>query len=243
VRIGFSSAREFAPLFYTHRIPAAGSEAHAVRRNYLVGSLLGFPDHPISFDLPISPVARDRVRALLAARGLRPTQAYVVMGPAARWETKIWPAEQFAELVRLVGDRTGLRVVLIGMESEKGLADRVQELAPCAVVNVAGETTLPELIALVDGAVAAVMHDSGPMHLATALKKPMIALYGPTSPRRTGPFGRADAVARLDLPCSPCYLKRLAQCPHEHRCLRDLGPSLVFDRLANVLACASETSR
>ena len=73
------------------------------------------------------------------------------------------------------------------------------------------------------------------MHLATALGKPMVALYGPTSPQRTGPFGRADAVVRLDLSCSPCYLKRVADCPHSHRCLRELSSDMVFERLCRIL--------
>ncbi len=243
VRIGFAAAREFAPLFYTHRVTAPEREMHAVDRNYLTSELLGFADVPIAFDLAVLPAARDRVVQLLASQGVRPGDAYVVIGPAARWETKIWPAGRFAELCGQIRERLGCRIVLIGMDVEKRIADEVQRLAGGAAVNLAGETTLAELIALVDGATAAVMHDSGPMHLATALGKPMIALYGPTSPRRTGPYGRGDGVARLELPCSPCYFKRLSQCPHAHRCLRELPSSVVFERLERLLSSHTGASR
>jgi ADP-heptose:LPS heptosyltransferase len=102
-------------------------------------------------------------------------------------------------------------------------------------VNVAGRTSLAELIALVNGAAMVVMHDSGPMHLALALRKPMVAIYGPTSPLRTGPYGHDDVVAQLDLPCAPCYLKTVAECPHEHRCMRELSPDEVMRRVVRTL--------
>lgn len=235
VRLGFADAREFAPMFYTHRVTVRQREMHAVDRNYHFGKALGFADLPIQFHLPVSDLGVARAKHLLATHGLRPGQRYLLMGPGTRWETKLWPASHFADLARRLVDATGLRVVLIGMDSEIPLAMQVEQLAPGGVINLAGQTNLSELIALVDGAEAAVMHDSGPMHLATALNKPMVALYGPTSPRRTGPYRRPEAVARLDLPCSPCYYKRLSQCPHQHRCLRELSPAGVFEQVMRTL--------
>ena len=238
VRIGFARARELAPLFYTHRIAVQDVNMHAVDRNYRVARMLGFDDVPIAFELPVLPGAA-RARELLSQEGIRAGDAYILVGPAARWETKIWPAEQFARLTREI-QALGYRVVLSGMDHEAARAARVNELASGSLANLAGKTTLPELIALVEGATAVVMHDSGPMHLASALDKPIVALYGPTGAVRTGPYRRgAQAVVRLDLPCSPCYFRKLSQCPHEHRCMRDLTAQWVLERLARraVLAC------
>jgi len=234
-RVGFASAREFAWVFYSHRIAVRDPNMHAVDRNYLFASALGFEDVPIEFSLPVRAEARAVVRRMLEEGGLAAGTPYLLMAPGTRWETKIWPAEHFAEVARRIRGERGLGVVLAGMESEAPIARRVAELAGGGVVNLAGRTSLAELIALVDGAALVVMHDSGPMHLASALRKPMVAIYGPTSPVRTGPYGRDDTVARLDLPCSPCYLKETAECPHKHRCMRELSPEGVVERVRRAL--------
>ncbi len=234
-RVGFGSAREFAWAFYTHRVCVRHRDMHAVDRNWLFGRALGFEDAPIDFHLPVRADARTLVRRLLEEAGLKPGAAYLLMAPGTRWETKIWPAAHFAEVARRARDEFGVGVVLAGMDSEAPIANRVADLAGGPIVNLAGRTSLAELIALVDGAAMVVMHDSGPMHLALALGKPLVAIYGPTSPARTGPYRREEVVARLDLPCSPCYLKDVADCPHEHRCMRELLPATVVERVRRVL--------
>lgn len=235
VRIGFGSAREFAWAFYSDRVYPPTGDSHAVDRNYLFARRLGFDHVPIEFHLPVRASARASIRVKLQQQGLRPGESYALMAPGTRWETKIWPGEHFAEVGRRLQREHGLRVVLAGMDSEVSMARRVAELAGDGTINLAGQTTLAELIALVDEAALAVMHDSGPMHLAMALGRPFVAVYGPTSPVRTGPYGGAERVARLDLPCSPCYLKNVADCPHAHRCMRELSPGMVLARVEALL--------
>ncbi|GMV96137.1 MAG: hypothetical protein AMXMBFR83_05050 [Phycisphaerae bacterium] len=238
VRLGFGSAREFAWMFYTHRVDVRDRNLHAVDRNYLFARALGFADVPLAFGLPIRDEARAAVRRKLHEAGLGDGEAYAVMAPGTRWETKLWPVEHFAEVARRIRGEHGLAVVLAGAGDELHLAGKVAALAEGRLVNLAGKTTPAELIALVEGAAVVVMHDSGPMHLATALGKPMVAIYGPTSPRRTGPYRDPAAVVRLDLPCSPCYLKRVADCPHQHRCMRELSPDVVMARVNRLLQVA-----
>ena len=235
-RVGFGNAREFAWAFYTHRVAVRDPDMHAVDRNWLFARALGFKHVPIEFHLPVQRAAKAAVGRMLAEGGLAPGTAYVLMAPGTRWETKIWPATHFADVARRLRDDHGLAVVLTGMGSEAPIAHRVAALTSKGVIDVAGRTSLAELIALVDGAAAVLMHDSGPMHLASALGKPMVAIYGPTSPLRTGPYRREDAVTRLDLPCSPCYLKHVADCPYGHRCMHDLQPAEVLNRLVRVLS-------
>jgi lipopolysaccharide heptosyltransferase II len=179
------------------------------------------------FDLPIRPEARVSVQRLLAENGLSTGQPYLVVGPGTRWETKQWPAEHFATAITQIANETGLGVVLTGMAEEREIAERVAAATSARTVNMAGKTSLPEMIALIADARAILMHDSGPMHLASAMGKPMVAIYGPTNPARTGPYGRAETVARLNLPCSPCYLKKVADCPYGHRCMIELRPEVV----------------
>jgi len=236
VRMGFARAREFGWVFYTRPMRESRGERHAVDRNYQAGRLLGFADVPIQFRLPVDASSRRVVAEWLAAGGIGPGRGYALLAPGTRWETKRWPVGHFAEVARSLRNEHGLAVVLAGAPDEVEAAAEVANLSGGDVVNLAGRTNLRELIALVAGASVVVMNDTGPMHLAAALGRPLVAIYGPTSPVRTGPYRRPDAVARLDLPCSPCYLKRLSDCPHGHRCLRELTPAMVCRRVAALLA-------
>jgi lipopolysaccharide heptosyltransferase II len=211
-------------------------EMHAVDRNYRFAELLGFADVPIALDLPVQPQARSAVERMLIDGGLKAGEPYALIAPGTRWETKRWPAERFAAVARMLRSEHGLAVVLAGAPDEVDVADRVRELAGGRVVNLAGRTSLLEMTALVAGAAIVVMNDTGPMHLAVALNRPLVAIYGPTNPSRTGPYGQENAVVRLDLACSPCYLKRLSQCPYGHRCMQQLTPQTVAERVAQVLA-------
>lgn len=237
-RIGFANAREFGWAFYNHRVQVDNPDMHAVERNYLFAEALGFAAIPIRFNLPVRADARESVRQLLAQNGIQPGEAYVVAGPGTRWETKQWPARHFATALSSIASQHALPIVLTGMVDERAVVDQVAAATAGHVVNLAGRTSLQELIALVEGCRVALMNDSGPMHLATALNKPVVAVYGPTSAARTGPYGRGENVARLDLPCSPCYLKKIAQCPHGHRCMRELLPEAVAAQVSRILASA-----
>ena len=92
-----------------------------------------------------------------------------------------------------------------------------------------------ELAAIIEKAAVVVCHDSGPMHLAAALDRPMVSIIGPTNPLRTGPFGHQDSVVRRDLDCSPCYLKRHSQCRNDHSCMKGLEVETVYTRVGVML--------
>ena len=125
--------------------------------------------------------------------------------------------------------------MLAGAPDETEVAGQVAAAAGEGVINLAGRTSVAQMIALVAGASVVVMNDTGPMHLAAALGRPLVTVFGPTSPVRTGPYGQMAGVCRLDLACSPCYLKLLANCPFGHRCMKELTPAVVAERVANVL--------
>ena len=166
---------------------------------------------------------------------------YAVLVPATRWETKCWPPERFGRLARLIQDRHGLTSVLVGGSSDFDIGQKSVE-ASClpsdatpAARNLCGKTTLRQLAALIDRAALVVTADSTPMHMAAAHQRPLVALFGPTNPARTGPYARLDDVERLDLACSPCYLRKLSQCPHSHTCMQDLTVEKVAEAVARRL--------
>jgi len=208
LRVGFANAREFGWLFYTHRILSSW-EDHAVERYLCIAEALGLGKSPIEFHFAVD----DDDRAQLAAK-LPDPAPYAVLLPGANWDTKRWPAERFSALVRPLAERFGLRCIVAGGAGDGALAAQI-----VGAQNLAGKTNLRQLIALLEGAKLVVAADTGPMHIAAALGKPLVTMYGPTDPIRTGPFGRMDTVVRLDIPCSPCFSRK---CSHQS-CLQWLG--------------------
>ena len=96
-----------------------------------------------------------------------------------------------------------------------------------APINLAGRTSLRQLAAVLALAELVLCHDSAAMHLAVALERPLVCLIGPTNPLRTGPYRRSEDVVQLKLDCAPCYLRRLQECPHDHRCMKELDVTTV----------------
>jgi ADP-heptose:LPS heptosyltransferase len=136
-----------------------------------------------------------------------------VLLPGTNWETKRWPTEKFAGMVAPLRERFGLVSVLAGGPDAGAMASRIP-----GAIDLTCKTTLKQLTALLERADLVVANDSGPMHIASALGRPLVTPFGPTNPVRTGPFRRMDSVIRLDIACSPCYSRH---CSHQS-CLRGL---------------------
>lgn len=230
---GWTGTREGAWLTYTHRIPIPTLEIHAVDRYLGLGPLLGLDPGPPRFHLPIPALAHQRVRDALHAAGIlgRP---YAVLVPGTQWETKHWPAESFAEIGRYWSRRHGA-VVLAGSEKESRRCERVAQDCPGAV-TLCGRTTLSELAALLQGATLSITNDSGAMHLAAALGRRVVSIFGPTDEVWIGPYGQPEHVARAHLPCTPCYLRKLRFCPHDHLCMKSVTPAMVIRKMEQALA-------
>ena len=209
VRIGFANAREFAPLFYTHRIESSWENDHAIERYLKMAAALGCGSEPVEFPFAISDEDRRWVDEQIP-----PGSRYAVMLPGTNWLTKRWPAEKFADLVEPLRRRFGLDTVVAGGPGDAEMAAKIP-----ADYNLVGKTNLRTILALLERADLVIANDSGPMHMAAALGRPLVALYGPTCPIRTGPFRRLDSVVRLDIPCGPCFSRT---CSHQS-CLQHLG--------------------
>jgi lipopolysaccharide heptosyltransferase I len=232
---GWAGARECSWLAYTHRIPIRTLEVHAVDRYLWVGEMLGFDAGPPVFNLPESEEAAERIRALLAPR-TSPGQQLAVLVPGTMWETKQWTPEGFAGVARRLNE-AGFAPILVGTKNERDLGGRIERQAPGSI-DLTGKTSLADVVALIRQAAVVVTNDSGAMHIAAALGRPAVSIFGPTNPVQVGPYGQADSVVRLSIACSPCNYRRLRQCPHEHRCMRELTVEMVMDRVREVTAHA-----
>lgn len=222
VRLGFSPAREGAGIFYNHRVPVPTSDLHAVDKNYLPAGVLGFEQVPIKFHLPVPPTSRQSLARKLADEGLAPGQRYAVVAPGSRWETKNWRPERFGAAVDYIQETLRIRAVLCGSAAERDLCQLIRQMCHPPPLDLAGRIDLTELVALLHDATAVLCNDSAPLHIAAALGKPLVTIFGPTNPLRTGPYGRPDDVLQAGLPCIPCYYRRLAQCPIHHQCMSDI---------------------
>ncbi len=190
-RIGFADAREGATRFYTHRVDISRDRELAVVRMRHLFSPLGTPPARAEFRMPVRPAARDKIRFLLPV-GRR----IAVVIPGARWHAKRWSELGYVEIVRKL-EAAGLFVVVTGSPTEKDLCAQVAA-GGAATLNLAGESSLAEMVALIAAANILVGNDSGPLHVAAALGTPLVGLYGPTDPASVGPYGQMDHVLRFD---------------------------------------------
>lgn len=156
------------------------------------------------------------------------TQPVLALCPGAEYgPAKRWPPEYFADIAR-AKLRDGWRVWILGSDKDREVANQVEAQAPGSE-NLAGRTTLAQAIDLLALSSAVVSNDSGLMHVAAALNKPLVAIYGSSDPGFTPPMSQRACITRLNIECSPCF-ERI--CPLGHmRCLRDLEP----DRVARAL--------
>jgi heptosyltransferase I len=228
----WQGAREGSWLAYTDHIPVPTLDQHAVDRYLSVGPILGFEEGPPDFSFPIPPAASANIESLLRRHDIAGAPL-VVMAPGTIWETKHWGTDKFAEVARHFLQK-GFAVALMGSRRERTVCEEVARLAPGSV-DVAGETTLTELAALVRRSAISVTNDSGPMHLAVALGRPVVSVFGPTDPIWIGPYGRADAVLRAGVPCSPCLLRQLSRCRYDHVCMENVSAPAVIERMERVL--------
>jgi len=231
----WQGAREGSWLAYTNHIPVPTLDLHAVDRYLNVGPILGLDREPADFSFPIPQSAVSQVETLLAQHGANRAEI-VIMAPGTIWETKQWGSEKFAQVAAHFLSK-GLAVILIGSQRERVVCEEVAALSPGAI-DLAGRTALSELAALIRRSAISVTNDSGPMHLAVALDRPVVSIFGPTDPVWIGPYRRANVVLHADLECSPCYLRRLKHCRHGHACMHNVSAPAVIERAERILSAS-----
>lgn len=186
--------------------------------------------------LVIPESARRAARERLAGRGRGPVVGIHVSGGRL---VKQWDPERFAEVARRLATERGATIVLTGGAQDRTMVDVVKAQVPAAqVIDVAGEIELPELAAVLEQIDLLLTGDTGPMHLAAAVRTPIVAVFGPSDPVRYAPSGAADRIVRVDLPCSPCNRIRLPpeRCVgHIPECLTSIPAARVFDAVLSSL--------
>ena len=260
----FQNAFEAALLAFLARIPRRYGYA-TDGRSLLLTDPIGAPERargihqveyylelirPLGADGPsgsprlfLSDGERDAMRRRLAQAGIGETDLVVGLNPGSTYGTaKRWLPERFAEtadrLVREHGGK-GLRVVIVGARGEEALGRAIAERMQAKPVLLSGQTSIRELMAVINRCGLFITNDTGPMHIAAAFGIPVVAVFGPTDSRTTSPFGNGHTIVRHPVECSPCLLR---ECPIDHRCMTRVSVDDVFDAAVKQLSTLSGSS-
>jgi heptosyltransferase I len=229
--VGLDGPREGARGFYDLIVRRHSFHTHAVDWYLSVLPALGLAIKDDFAWLPPKPeVAAEITRKWRVGNG-----RWIVFQPGARWRTKRWPVEYFAQLLRqTLSSYPEVRCAILGGADDRLLGQQLAAVDPARCLDLTGQTSLPEMVEWIRASTLIVTNDTGPMHVAAALDKPVVALFGPTEPRRTGPYGRLTDVLQLELPCSPCF-RGYCRRRNQLECLNALPVTTVFDAVQRQL--------
>ena len=230
-KVGFAGTRELSWIFVRDRMPPYDPDRHAVDRYLDAAKYLGAETDRPKFRLGLGPAERAVCDSLLAdfydPKGDEPL---VVVHPAAKWDTKQWLPGHWARVCDGLEERLGARVVVTGSVHDRAFIDQILDQTKHEVLDLTGRTSLRTLAELFTRARAVICPDTGTMHLAAATGTPVVALFGPTAPWRTGPAGPEHRVIRLSLACGPCFKKKCS----DPRCMSDIAPSWVLTEAGEI---------
>jgi heptosyltransferase-1 len=238
-KVGFGRGMEHAEHSYVvlnEPVPAVDMNQHAIDRSLLLLKGIGIPAADVRYAIPVSVAQESEAVALLRAAGVRDQDRLVAINPVARWPTKLWEPASFAALADRL-EREGLCVVFTGGPQDKAALDEICRLMTAPSRRLDGKTSLNTLAAIYRRAQVLVTTDSGPMHLAAAAGTSVVALFGPTAPWRTGPYGANHVVLRAGITCSPCFKKQCLTTLYEERaCMRRLSVEEVARAALEIIA-------
>ncbi len=230
-RVGF--ARDARGLLLSHKTTPTPQvlEIHQVHYYlHMLKETLGLSGPADAFTPDVSIPAREKMEAFLAQRRKRPGKPLVGLAVAAAYgPAKEWPSEHYGRLIDLLAERTGAECVLVGAPSERRKSEEAVAKSKSGAIVAAGETSVGEALALLALCDAFAGNDSGSMHVAGALGKPTVGIFGSTRADRTGPLGPRTKILYKQIECSPC-LKRTCKFGH-YDCLKGISPEEVAGAL------------
>jgi len=215
-RIGPSYHREISRLFYHEVVGMRDKNRHAVEEALDVVRHLGLP-LPATAEFPVA----------FPKRAFAAAPPRIALAPCSRWPTKNWPAARFIEVARALRERTQATFFLVGAPEDRPVCGAIAAALGAGAVDLCGQTTLVELGSVLQEMDLALTVDSGPMHIAAALGVPVLALFGPTDPRRTGPYGARHRILSVSVAdCAICFRARCRR--GDLACMERITPDLVI---------------
>jgi len=233
-KIGFGKGlehMEHSYIFLNERIPAVDMEIHALSRGMMLIDALGIPSNTVEYKLPVSNHDHEKVDDLMKTYGILGTKPIVAINPVAKWETKLWANKKFSQLADILIDRYDAKIVFTGSPDDGPTIQDIMTTMKGSAVNLAGHTTLKMLAALYQKVAFVISTDTGPMHMAAAVGTPVVALFGPTAPWRTGPYGSDHQVIQAGLECRPCFKRKC----ETKECMKLISVEQVLDATFSLL--------
>lgn len=227
-RVGFK--KDFRSLFLTKKIKPLKTkgEEHLVKTYKRLLAPFQIPISDTSPELFVTTEEKKAVQELLKEYQIPKNHKIVGINPLAAYgEAKCWPADRFRELAIQLSHEKNITVIFFGDKSGREIIQGICNGLGSQVINLSGLTTLRELIAFISICDLFVTNDSGPMHIAAALKTPLIALFGSTSEIATGPYQHGKIIHK-HVACSPCYLRK---CPIDFRCMKQIEVNEVMNEI------------
>ena len=222
-RIGPSFHREGSFLFYDGVAGVRNKNRHAVDENMDLIRHLGLPPLPPVYPLtiPLQLVSESSPRIALL--------------PFSRWPSKNWPLMSFARIGRELQENSGASIYIMGSSGEHSPGAEMEKALSGRVINLVGKTTLPQMAGLLREMDLVIANDSGPMHLAAVMGTPVLAMYGPSDPVRTGPPpGSRHRILRGKLKCQPCFSKNCRF--RDGSCMLTITPESVINAALDMLS-------
>jgi heptosyltransferase-1 len=196
-RVGMKEARELAHLFYSQQVDRPADSVHILDTYFAVLKDIGVEACLPECKLTAPGAAQDSIRRKLEAKQLTPKK-FLVLIPSSAHAYKCWPAEQFAKFAEAFHRQHGWEAVVVGSQSDGVYAKKIQANVTSPVIDLTGQTSIPELVALFDQAGAVVSNDTGPGHIALATETPAVVIFGNTNPLRLGPYQRPECIVAVD---------------------------------------------
>jgi 3-deoxy-D-manno-octulosonic-acid transferase/heptosyltransferase-1 len=226
-KLGYDKTRELSHIFLNEKIPVYNIENHAVKRYLNLLRPLDIEIKKPEFLLPCLNGAEIYVDELFSEAGINLQKPIITISPGTKWESKTWTIEKISLLAdRLI--KYGLQVIFTGSKNDISLVEIIISLMEEKPVNLCGKTTLKNLIVIFKKSDLVLTVDSGSMHIAAATQTPLVVLFGPTSPGRTGPYSPKSDIIQKNISCSPCFKR---SCSHKS-CLNEISVEEVFEKIS-----------
>ena len=203
------------------------TDRHEVHRYLRVLKLIDIHEPNAKLEFWHMDADRHAARQILATHGISLKENLIGVNLGTTWRTKRWALEKFAEVIAQVQKRFGARILLTGSTAEIPLGEALAQITKVETINLIGKTTLVQLGALIESCTFYLTCDSGPMHITAAVGTPTIALFGPTSPIRHGPYGENHEVIEKPVECRPCYKRKCMRKDQPHLCMTEIHPNEV----------------
>jgi len=183
---------------------------------------------------PLINSEREEIEKILKTLKIKKSDIIIVLNPGAGFIPKRWKKENFAELGKILLKDYDAKIIIIGGEQEIALAEEIKNIISSEnVFSLAGRITIPQLAVLLEESDLIITNDTGPMHLASAVKCPVIAIFGPGNPYRYGPIGTKNYVVHSEIECFPCRIKR--KCRKNFICMERVTVSEVIKSVRLIL--------